>query len=90
MRSTRSGSRNARSTPRPPSPSRSNIGIAARRSGPRTFGIGGRFPKVVFPLLRYNLVFYVHRLAPYLEARANPRFRAALDARRAESAVLTG
>ena len=47
--------------------------------GPCTFGLGSRFLKLEYPFLRYNLFFYVHTLAPYPAARADPRFRAALE-----------
>ena len=46
--------------------------------GPCTFGIGARFLRVEYPLLRYNLFYYVHVLSHYAAARADGRFHEAL------------
>ncbi len=48
--------------------------------GPCHFGIGTLFMKVEYPLLRYNLLNYVHILSFYDRARRDSRFREALQA----------
>lgn len=46
--------------------------------GPCHYGIGSRFLKLEYPMLRYNLFAFVHVLSFYPRATADPRFREAL------------
>lgn len=48
--------------------------------GPCHFGMGTRFMKVEYPLLRYNLLNYVYVLSFYDRAKRDQRFREALQA----------
>ncbi|MDF2989460.1 MAG: hypothetical protein K0R50_4970 [Eubacterium sp.] len=47
--------------------------------GPCHYGIGTLFMQVVFPLVNYNLFFYVYVLSFYDKARKDRRFLEALD-----------
>ena len=51
-----------------------------RPLGPCAFGIGSLFGQLEYPLLRYNLFFYVHVLSFYTCAHRHPAFRAAVGA----------
>jgi len=48
--------------------------------GPCQYGMGTRFMQVEYPLWSYNLFQYVYVLSFYDKAKADPRFREALDA----------
>lgn len=48
--------------------------------GPCHYGIGHLFMQVEFPMLRYNLLYYVYTLSFYGKARRDPRFLAAFAA----------
>lgn len=49
-----------------------------RPIGPCRYGIGSRFMQVEFPMVRYNLFFYVYVLSFYPKARRHASFGAAL------------
>ena len=46
--------------------------------GPCHYGIGTLFMKIEFPMVRYNILHYVHTLSFYDKAKKDPRFLAAL------------
>lgn len=48
--------------------------------GPCHYGIGTRFMQPAYPFHDYNLFYWVHVLSFYQRARADPRFREALEA----------
>lgn len=48
-----------------------------RPLGPCRYGIGSRFMRVEFPMVRYNLFFYVYVLSFYPHARRHAAFREA-------------
>lgn len=51
-----------------------------RPLGPCHFGIGSLFMQSEFPFLRYNLFYYCHTLSFYRKAKADKRYKQALDA----------
>jgi len=52
--------------------------------GPCRHGIGSRFLKLEYPMLRYNIFHYVYTLSFYLKARGDGRFLDAFEALRAK------
>jgi len=47
--------------------------------GPCHYGIGTLFMKVEFPMVRYNIFYYVYTLSFYNKAKNDPRFLEALE-----------
>lgn len=53
--------------------------VARVPTGPCHWGIGSRFMQVEFPFLKYSLFFWVYVLSFYPKARADERFREAIE-----------
>lgn len=62
--------------------------VTRKPLGPCHYGIGSRFMKVEYPLLRYNLFLYAHVLSFYDRAKKDSRFQEALEI--FESKVVNG
>lgn len=53
--------------------------------GPCHYGIGKLFMQIEFPMLRYNIFYYVYVLSFYTKAKKDPRFREAFDVLRGKA-----